>query len=83
MLIKKITKKVLEAFRKLSPDDYDAFWKEYSTNIKLGILEDSNHRNTLAKLLKFQSSQTHNLTFISDYVKRMKPNQEKIFYLGG
>lgn len=83
MLIKKITKKILEAFRKLSLEDYDNFWKEYSTNIKLGILEDSNHRNTLAKLLKFQSSQTNNLTFISDYIKRMKPDQEKIFYLAG
>jgi heat shock protein beta len=69
--------------KKLEGEDYEKFWKEYSTNIKLGIMEDPSNRARLAKLLRFQSSQTKNdkITGLTEYVSRMKPKQEWIYYI--
>ena len=79
---KKLIRKVLDMIKKIAKEEYDAFWKEYSTNIKLGVIEDSQNRARLSKLLQFKSS-THNSTNLSDYVARMKPNQKAIYYIAG
>merc|ERR1712115_382129 len=74
--------KLLEVIKKISDDKYDAFWKEYSTNIKLGVIEDTANRTRLAKLLRFTSS-NGKLTSLAEYVERMKDKQESIFYMAG
>merc|ERR1711993_94029 len=55
---------------------------EFSTNIKLGVIEDAANRSRLAKLLRFTSS-AGNYVSLSQYVERMKDKQEQIFYMGG
>ncbi|XP_015116337.1 endoplasmin [Diachasma alloeum] len=79
---KKLVRKVLDMIKKLPKEDYDTFWKEYSTNIKLGVIEDPQNRARLSKLLQFKSSKK-NLTNLNDYVARMKPKQKAIFYIAG
>lgn len=81
---KKLIRKALDMLKKLDKESYDKFWKEYSTNIKLGIMEDPSNRSRLAKLLQFQSSNSKDrkvLTSLSDYVTRMKKNQDKVYYI--
>lgn len=81
---KKLIRKALDMLKKLDKETYDKFWKEYSTNIKLGIMEDPSNRSRLAKLLQFQSSNNKDkkvLTSLTDYVGRMKKNQDKIYYI--
>lgn len=80
---KKLVRKVLDMLKKLPEEDYEKFWKEFSTNIKLGTIEDPGNRTRLAKLLLFYSSNSEKLTNLADYVSRMKPKQEKIFYIAG
>lgn len=81
---KKLIRKALDMFKKLSPEDGKKFWKEYSTNIKLGIIEDPANRSRLAKLLRFGSSNDpKEMTTLADYVSRMKPKQEHIYYMAG
>lgn len=81
---KKLVRKVLDMLKKIPDDEYDAFWKEYSTNIKLGVMEDPTNRTRLAKLLRFLSSNDkEQMTFLADYVKRMKSKQEFIYYIAG
>merc|ERR1711974_377294 len=58
------------------------FWQEYSTNMKLGCIEDAANRTRLAKLLRSLSS-AGPLTSLSSYVERMKEKQEHIFYMAG
>ncbi|EAA01765.5 AGAP001424-PA [Anopheles gambiae str. PEST] len=82
---KKLVRKALDMIKKIDKEQYEQFWKEYSTNIKLGIMEDPSNRSRLAKLLRFQSSSTKNkeYTSLSDYVARMKPKQDNIYFIAG
>jgi len=79
---KKLVRKTLDMIKKITDDKYEAFWKEYSTNIKLGVIEDTANRTRLAKLLRFNSS-NGKLTSLAEYVERMKDKQENIFYMAG
>ncbi|XP_049768113.1 endoplasmin-like [Schistocerca cancellata] len=80
---RKLIRKALDMMLQLEKEDYMKFWKEYSTNIKLGVLEDSINRAKLAKLLMFHSSYSNNMTTLSEYVERAKPNQDQIYYIAG
>ncbi|XP_063239541.1 endoplasmin [Bacillus rossius redtenbacheri] len=80
---KKLVRKALDMFKKLDKADYEKFWKEYSTNIKLGVIEDPSNRTRLAKLLMFGSSHQPGYTSLADYVSRMKDKQQFIYYIAG
>lgn len=48
------------------------------------MFEDPSNRARLAKLLRFQTSAfPESLTSLNDYVSRMKPKQEHIYYIAG
>jgi len=79
---KKLVRKTLDMIKKIEEDKYPAFWAEYSTNIKLGVIEDTANRTRLAKLLRFVSS-NGKLSSLAEYVERMKDKQETIFYMAG
>ena len=93
MIKKKLIRKAIAMFQQLAEEEaaegeeehekYKKFWKNYGTNIKLGVIEDTSNRARLAKLLMFQSSKTGDLTFLEDYVARMKEGQSQIYYLAG
>ena len=64
-------------------NDYAKFWDNFGGWMKEGIWEDSEHRAELAPLLRFRSSTQEGLTSLADYVGRMQPGQEAIYYLTG
>ena len=74
----------LESLAKNEPEKYTEFWNTFGNVLKEGPAEDFANREKIAKLLRFAS--THNdsnaqtVTF-DDYVARMKPDQEKIYYI--
>lgn len=81
---KKLVRKVLDMLKKIEGEKYDDFWKEFSTNIKLGVMEDSANRTRLAKLLRFHSSHDkEKMATLSEYVSRMKDKQEAIYFMAG
>ena len=49
---KKLARKIQDKYKKMSKDDYEKFWKEYSTSIKLGVMENPSNKTRLAKLLR-------------------------------
>lgn len=79
---KKLVRKALDMIKKLDEDDFKKFWEQFGTSIKLGVIEDSTNRNRLAKLLRFHSSNSDELTSLEEYVERMKENQQKIYFVG-
>ncbi len=82
-----LIKKALDMLAKLKKDDsekYARFWKEFGQVLKEGPGEDYANRDKIADLLLFSS--TYSATSeqnqsLSDYVSRMKPEQDKIYYL--
>merc|ERR1719399_1382496 len=81
---KKLVRKALEMLKKMDPDDYIKFWKEYGTSIKLGLIEDYANRTRLSKLLRFMSSNdAEELTSLESYVERMDEKQESIYFAAG
>ncbi|EDV44212.1 uncharacterized protein Dana_GF18871 [Drosophila ananassae] len=80
---KKLVRKVLDMLKKIDKEAYLKFWKEFSTNIKLGVMEDPSNRSRLAKLLRFQTSNGKGVTSLAEYVERMKSKQDHIYYIAG
>jgi len=88
VLKKKIVRKAIGMMQSLSKNEteYLDFWKNYGKAIKYGILQDQTNQVRLSKLLLFPSSHNRTadaLTSLSDYIKRMKPEQKTIYYLAG
>lgn len=82
-----ITKRVLDTLLQLAkeqPEKYKQFWKAFGNVLKEGLAEDFTNRETLAKLLRFSSTQCDSIeqtVSLEDYVGRMQTNQDKIFYI--
>jgi TNF receptor-associated protein 1 len=62
---------------------FNQFYKEYRLFLKEGYLTDQEHREEIGTLLQFESSiqSMDDYITLSEYVNRMKPNQEAIYYL--
>jgi molecular chaperone HtpG len=80
--VKKVLK-LLEDLAVSDPATYTAFWREFGTALKEGMAEDYANRDRIARLLRFTStaSTAEPDVALSDYVARMKGDQEKIYYL--
>ncbi|HEY2566419.1 MAG TPA: molecular chaperone HtpG [Candidatus Aquirickettsiella sp.] len=82
-----ITKRILETLIYLSKEQtekYLQFWKEFGNILKEGLAEDFVNQDSLTKLLRFSSTYLNNSTqtvSLEDYVSRMKPQQDKIYYI--
>ena len=82
-----LTKRALDILEKLAkndPEAYQAFWSEFGQVLKEGPAEDFANKEKIAGLLRFATTHTDGPTqdqSLADYVGRMKPEQEKIYYV--
>jgi molecular chaperone HtpG len=82
-----LTRRALDMIGKLAKDDaekYARFWKEFGQVIKEGVAEDFSNREKLLPLLRFASTHEagdEDTVALADYVARMQPGQEKIYYV--
>ena len=75
---------MIEDLAENNKEKFTTFWKEFGKVIKEGVVEDYANRERIAKTLRFAS--THNDTeaqevSLADYIARMKPEQEKIYFV--
>ena len=75
---------LLEDMSKDKPEDYAKFWDEFGRVLKEGPGEDFANKDKIASLLRFASTHAdtdlQNVSFV-DYIGRMKPEQEAIYYI--
>jgi molecular chaperone HtpG len=64
---------------------YNAFWKEFGPFIKEGIATDAASQFELAKLLRFTTNRSaaDELVSLQQYIDRLKPDQNSIYYILG
>ncbi len=65
-------------------EKYAKFWGEFGKVLKEGIGEDFANKDKIAGLLRFASTQADTAdetVSLKDYIGRMKPEQEKIYYV--
>jgi molecular chaperone HtpG len=61
---------------------YSQFYAEFGAVLKEGLGEDFGHRDRIAKLLRFASTQSDEVSVgFADYKARMKEGQEAIYYI--
>lgn len=91
-LIRKLSKVITGRFLKFLAEEanrdaeaYGDFFETFGRFLKEGIVEDPNHRDDLAKLLRFETSRTEKgkTTSLADYLTRMKPEQKDIYFVNG
>jgi molecular chaperone HtpG len=85
------TGKVLGLLTDMAENDkekYARFWGEFGKLLKEGVGEDFANKEKIAKLLRFASTQANDgqgsadeTVSLADYIGRMKPEQEKIYYV--
>ncbi len=78
-------KKILSEFKKLSEntEKYNEFWKEYGKPIKEGLYQDYENKETLLELVRYKSTKAEGFVSLDEYVGRMKPDQNSIYYITG
>lgn len=84
-----LTKRVLDMLEKLAknePEKYTEFWKAFGQVLKEGPAEDYANREKIAGLLRFISTHENSSeqkVSLTDYLSRVKLDQDKVYYLTG
>ncbi len=80
-----ITKRVLDLIGKLEDDQFVSFYEQFGQVLKEGVVEDFSNRDKILKLLRFVSTHDDGAeqpnVSLEDYVGRMKPAQDKIYFI--
>jgi len=82
-----LTRRALEMIAKLAkdePDKYLQFWREFGRAFKEGLAEDPGNRERLLPLLRLASTaspENEERVSLADYVARMRPGQDRIYYI--
>jgi len=75
---------LLEDLAEKHPEKYTTFWAEFGRVLKEGIVDDGANRERLAKLLRFASTHSDSVeqtVSLAEYVGRMKPGQDALYYV--
>ena len=82
--LEKKIKNELASLLKKDRETYESFFKEFSRNLKYGIVSDYGmHKDNLKDLLMFYSSNGDKLTTLGEYTDRMPEEQKYIYFATG
>jgi molecular chaperone HtpG len=87
LIRKRLVRKVLSTVQDMMTADqekYRKLWGEFGRVLKEGLLSDPDNRETLLGISSFASTHDEQVpTTLAEYVQRMKPGQEAIYYATG
>ena len=84
-MCKQITKKVLDLLDSIAaekPEDWEKLWTAFGAVLKEGLHYDPDQKERIGALVRYDSTKGE-MVSLDDYVGRMKPDQESIWYVVG
>jgi len=81
-----VVKRVLGELAKKAkdaPEEYARFWGSFGAVLKEGLYEEPAERDRLLPLVRVDSTAGDALSTLDEYVARMKPAQDAIYYVTG
>ena len=81
---KNLVKRIFSLLEEMDAVKYEQFYDEFGPVLKVGIPTDYENKDRIAKLLRYKTTKSEG-TYISlqEYVERMQPGQEEIYYITG
>ena len=84
---KAVVKKVLSELKNKAQnneEEYLKFWNNFGAVLKEGLCESSEFRDNILEICRFYSSKSPDkLISLAEYLDRVKPGQEAIYFLSG
>ncbi|PKN76232.1 MAG: molecular chaperone HtpG [Deltaproteobacteria bacterium HGW-Deltaproteobacteria-10] len=81
---KNLVKKILDLLAGLEQEKYETFYAEFGHIFKAGISQDFDNKDKIASLLRYKTTKSDGkYSSLTDYVSRMKPEQNDIYYITG
>jgi len=74
---------MLEDELKRDPSRYDQWYEQFNQFLKEGLMMDQENKEPLLKLMRYHASFQEGGVSLDDYVKKMKPGQNKIYFVTG
>ncbi len=81
---KNLLKRIFDLLENMEPEKYEQFFSEFGAILKIGVPTDHENRERIAKLLRYRTTRSEGkFVSLKDYVERMQPDQDEIYYITG
>ena len=65
------------------PVGFESFWADFGAVLKEGLYEDRENRERILGFALFRTTRDQGWTDLAGYIERMKPGQDRIYYISG
>ncbi|HON39299.1 MAG TPA: molecular chaperone HtpG [Deltaproteobacteria bacterium] len=81
---KNLLKRIFDLLENMEPEKYEKFFSEFGAILKIGIPTDRENRERIAKLLRYRTTKSEGkFVSLQNYLERMQPGQDEIYYITG
>ena len=79
-----LVKKLFDLLYGMKQEDYEKFWQEFGSVLKVGVHTDIENKNKIADLLRYKTTKSDGKwKSLQQYVAGMPPDQKEIYYITG
>ncbi|MBL0701956.1 MAG: molecular chaperone HtpG, partial [Desulfosarcina sp.] len=79
-----LVKKVFELLKDMEKDEYEKFYEEFGSILKVGIHTDFENKNKISELIRYKTTKSDGkLVSLKEYVANMNEEQKNIYYITG
>ncbi len=79
-----LVKKIFDLLSNMEKEQYEKFYNEFGSVLKVGIHSDPENKNKIAELARYKTTKSEDkLVSLKEYVDRMDKEQKDIYYITG
>jgi len=77
-----LVKKIFETLESMEKEDYETFYKEFGSVLKVGVHTDPENLTRISDLLRYETTRSDGkMISLREYVDNMKEDQKEIYYI--